>query len=148
MKRPIFFVDGFNMYHALDEAPAFHKYKWLDLTDPERPCRCVSTLPHNAPREAGTSLVMLSSVKALSLPLYDIGKVRPVLYFKGTDIAHGIFEPFDPRKRADGLIHGRKVVPILHGEIDASLCTLKARFLQLLIDLLIGSIVGLPHNFS
>ena len=77
MKRPIFFVDGFNMYHALDEAPAFHKYKWLDLTDPERPCRCVSTLPHNAPREAGTSLVMLSSVKALSLPLYDIGKVRP-----------------------------------------------------------------------
>ena len=25
------FVDGFNLYHALDDNPCFHKYKWLDL---------------------------------------------------------------------------------------------------------------------
>jgi len=24
------FVDGFNVYHALQRAPAYHKYKWLD----------------------------------------------------------------------------------------------------------------------
>lgn len=25
------FVDGFNLYHALNDNPGFHKYKWLDL---------------------------------------------------------------------------------------------------------------------
>jgi uncharacterized LabA/DUF88 family protein len=27
----MFFVDGFNLYHALDGNSSFHKYKWLDL---------------------------------------------------------------------------------------------------------------------
>jgi uncharacterized LabA/DUF88 family protein len=27
----MFFVDGFNLYHALDGNPSLHKYKWLDL---------------------------------------------------------------------------------------------------------------------
>jgi len=27
----MFFVDGFNLYHALDCNPAYRKYKWLDL---------------------------------------------------------------------------------------------------------------------
>jgi uncharacterized LabA/DUF88 family protein len=27
----MFFVDGFNLYHALDGDISFHKYKWLDL---------------------------------------------------------------------------------------------------------------------
>jgi uncharacterized LabA/DUF88 family protein len=27
----MFFVDGFNLYHALDGNLSFHKYKWLDL---------------------------------------------------------------------------------------------------------------------
>jgi uncharacterized LabA/DUF88 family protein len=30
-KRSMFFVDGFNLYHALDGNSSFHKYKWLDL---------------------------------------------------------------------------------------------------------------------
>ena len=30
MKRILFFVDGFNVYHALDDDPKYHKYKWLD----------------------------------------------------------------------------------------------------------------------
>jgi uncharacterized LabA/DUF88 family protein len=30
-KRSLFFVDGFNLYHALDGNASFHKYKWLDL---------------------------------------------------------------------------------------------------------------------
>jgi uncharacterized LabA/DUF88 family protein len=30
-KRAVFFVDGFNLYHSIDNNPAFHKYKWLDL---------------------------------------------------------------------------------------------------------------------
>jgi uncharacterized LabA/DUF88 family protein len=31
MKRSIFFIDGFNLYHSLDNKPQFHKYKWLNL---------------------------------------------------------------------------------------------------------------------
>jgi uncharacterized LabA/DUF88 family protein len=31
MNRVSFFIDGFNLYHALDTNPAFHKYKWLNL---------------------------------------------------------------------------------------------------------------------
>jgi hypothetical protein len=30
-KRSMFFVDGFNLYHALDNEVRFHKYKWLNL---------------------------------------------------------------------------------------------------------------------
>ncbi len=30
--RVIVFIDGFNLYHSLDENPAFHRYKWLNLT--------------------------------------------------------------------------------------------------------------------
>ena len=29
--RAAFFIDGFNLYHSIDNNPAFHKYKWLDL---------------------------------------------------------------------------------------------------------------------
>lgn len=43
MKRSMFFVDGFNMYHALDKDPAFHKYKWLDL---DALARCFSIPPY------------------------------------------------------------------------------------------------------
>jgi uncharacterized LabA/DUF88 family protein len=32
MARISFFVDGFNLYHALQANPAYHKYKWLDLS--------------------------------------------------------------------------------------------------------------------
>ena len=31
MNRVSFFVDGFNLYHALDCKAAYHKYKWLDF---------------------------------------------------------------------------------------------------------------------
>jgi len=31
MKRVIALIDGFNVYHSLDENPEFHKYKWLNL---------------------------------------------------------------------------------------------------------------------
>jgi len=30
MKRILFFIDGFNVYHALDDDPKYNKYKWLD----------------------------------------------------------------------------------------------------------------------
>jgi hypothetical protein len=33
MKRILFFVDGFNVYHALDDDPKYHKYKWLDYSN-------------------------------------------------------------------------------------------------------------------
>jgi uncharacterized LabA/DUF88 family protein len=33
MKRILFFVDGFNIYHALDDDPKYHKYKWLDYSN-------------------------------------------------------------------------------------------------------------------
>ena len=32
MKRIVFFIDGFNVYHALDDDPKYHKYKWLDYS--------------------------------------------------------------------------------------------------------------------
>ena len=31
MQRRVFFIDGFNLYHALDDNPGWHKYKWIDL---------------------------------------------------------------------------------------------------------------------
>lgn len=31
MARAIAFVDGFNLYHSLEETPALHKYEWLNL---------------------------------------------------------------------------------------------------------------------
>lgn len=30
IKLVTFFIDGFNVYHAIDDNPAFHKYKWLN----------------------------------------------------------------------------------------------------------------------
>jgi uncharacterized LabA/DUF88 family protein len=32
MNRVSFFIDGFNVYHALDYDKSFHKYKWLDYS--------------------------------------------------------------------------------------------------------------------
>lgn len=40
MNRVAVFVDGFNLYHALNENPAYHKYKWLNL---EKFSRCFLT---------------------------------------------------------------------------------------------------------
>lgn len=37
MNRIIVFVDGFNLFHALDKYQKYHKYKWLDLS---RLARC------------------------------------------------------------------------------------------------------------
>ena len=31
MARIAAFIDGFNLFHALDSNPDFHKYKWLNL---------------------------------------------------------------------------------------------------------------------
>ncbi len=31
MERVVFFIDGFNLYHSIDETSAYHKYKWLNL---------------------------------------------------------------------------------------------------------------------
>jgi len=31
MNRIAFFIDGFNLFHALDNNHLYHKYKWLDL---------------------------------------------------------------------------------------------------------------------
>jgi uncharacterized LabA/DUF88 family protein len=31
MNRITFFIDGFNLYHALANNPQYHKYKWLNL---------------------------------------------------------------------------------------------------------------------
>lgn len=32
LARVAFLIDGFNVYHAINEVPAFHKYKWLDYS--------------------------------------------------------------------------------------------------------------------
>jgi len=32
MRQIIFFIDGFNVYHALEENPQYHRYKWLDFS--------------------------------------------------------------------------------------------------------------------
>ena len=32
MNRVSFFIDGFNVFHALDSHKAYHKYKWLDYS--------------------------------------------------------------------------------------------------------------------
>lgn len=33
MNRVVFFIDGFNLFHALDQNPEYHKYKWLNLSN-------------------------------------------------------------------------------------------------------------------
>lgn len=41
--KAVFFVDGFNLYHSLNDNPAhrnYRKYKWLDL---DKLCRCFIT---------------------------------------------------------------------------------------------------------
>jgi uncharacterized LabA/DUF88 family protein len=40
MVRVMFFVDGFNLYHAIDKKKEYHKYKWLNL---KRLCECFMT---------------------------------------------------------------------------------------------------------
>ena len=37
LNRVCVFIDGFNLYHALDDEVSYHKYKWLDL---ERFAKC------------------------------------------------------------------------------------------------------------
>jgi hypothetical protein len=32
MSRIKFFIDGFNVYHALEREASYHKYKWLDYS--------------------------------------------------------------------------------------------------------------------
>ncbi len=32
MNRVVFLIDGFNIYHALNDNPKYHKYKWLDFS--------------------------------------------------------------------------------------------------------------------
>ncbi len=32
MNPAAFFIDGFNLYHSIDDNPAYHKYKWLNLS--------------------------------------------------------------------------------------------------------------------
>jgi len=39
MSRVVFFVDGFNVYHAIEANPAYRKYKWLDL---DKLCRSLT----------------------------------------------------------------------------------------------------------
>ena len=31
MNRVLILIDGFNLYHALDVNPSYHRYKWLNL---------------------------------------------------------------------------------------------------------------------
>ena len=31
MERVVAFVDGFNLYHSLEDDTAYKKYKWLNL---------------------------------------------------------------------------------------------------------------------
>ncbi len=31
MKKVAFFIDGFNLYHAINDDERYKKYKWLDL---------------------------------------------------------------------------------------------------------------------
>ncbi|MEA3346534.1 MAG: NYN domain-containing protein [Candidatus Auribacterota bacterium] len=44
MNRVSIFIDGFNLYHALDADPAYHKYKWLNL---EKFSRCFTAPKDN-----------------------------------------------------------------------------------------------------
>lgn len=37
MQRRVFLIDGFNLYHAFDDKPNWHKYKWIDL---RKLCEC------------------------------------------------------------------------------------------------------------
>lgn len=39
MSRVAFFIDGFNLYHAIEANPAYHRYKWLNL---DKLCRSLT----------------------------------------------------------------------------------------------------------
>jgi len=40
MVRVMFFIDGFNLYHAIDYKKRYHKYKWLNL---QKLCECFTS---------------------------------------------------------------------------------------------------------
>jgi len=61
MNRISFFIDGFNLYHAIDYEPRFRRYKWIDLTK----LACCFIPPHDQLTEVFyfTALATWDSVK-------------------------------------------------------------------------------------
>jgi uncharacterized LabA/DUF88 family protein len=90
MGRVFFFVDGFNLYHALDRVPRYHKYKWISLTKLVN-CYCL------------TKDTLAGIEYFTTLATWDAGKVARHRIFiraqesEGVGVVYGEFKRKDKR---------------------------------------------------
>ena len=96
MARIFFFVDGFNLYHALDDHPEYRKYKWVSLS---KLCACY--VIEKTDRISGIEYFT-------SLATWDLGKVaRHNIFIKaleneGVTVVYGQFKVRDRRCKVCG----------------------------------------------
>lgn len=88
MSRVVFFVDGFNVYHAIDANPAYRKYKWLDL---DKLCRSLT-------RRADQLVSILYFTAYTPWDVHKAARHRlyvQALQVKGVDVVFGEFRRKD-----------------------------------------------------
>lgn len=96
--RSAFLIDGFNLYHAIDDQPQFHGFKWLD------PVRLARTY---APREALTGVFFFTA-----LPPWNEQKrarhqrLLEIYAELGVGIRLGLFKPTTATCRLCGRTYG------------------------------------------
>lgn len=96
MKRSIFFIDGFNMYHALDADPALRRYKWLDF---DALARCFSVRPYEDVHKV-RYFTAYATWRPQSVERHKM-YVR-LLESKGVDVIFGRFQKKNRRCMAHG----------------------------------------------
>ena len=95
MNNVSFFIDGFNLYHALDSRQYYHKYKWLNLNSL---ANCFTTK-----NDKVTSILYFTA-----LAHWDPSKVKRHQLFITANETHGVQTIYGEFKRKD------KRCPICH----------------------------------
>ena len=89
MARIAFLIDGFNLYHALDYQPEYHRYKWVSLT---KLSQCFVT----DKRDSIADVFYFTT-----LATWDAGKVAKHRLFIKAQEAEGVKVVFGEFKRKD-----------------------------------------------
>lgn len=92
MNRVIFFIDGFNLYHALDNCKKYHPYKWLNLS---RLSQCYVT--KNDIIEDIYYFTALAKWSPKKMSRHQV--LLKALKIKGLKIVYGAFKKVDKRCR-------------------------------------------------
>ncbi len=87
----MFFIDGFNLYHSIDDNKNFHKYKWLNL---EKLCQCfISKKDTIAGIKYFTTMAEWKPESFKRHKLY----IKALMHFKNTEIIYGKFRTKDKK---------------------------------------------------